>query len=200
MLRGDNPAVATTQPRWTLRLAGVLALVSVVATLASLLLYLDNRRHVDVSYTYADVVAGVLYPCLGVFLVRRRPDNRVGWILVAMWVVGLNGLANQYAVSAVLVHPGLPVATLAAWIAAWAWVPELAVPVFLPVLFPDGRLPSRRWRPFVVVAAVLLATAVLVLAFSKHPIDATEAIFNPWYVGGDDLFKVGVVGVLGSSS
>ena len=98
MLRGDNPAVVTTQPRWTIRAAGVLALVSVVATLASLLLYLDNRRHVDVSYTYADVVAGVLYPCLGAFLVRRRPDNRVGWILVATWVVGLNGLANQYAV------------------------------------------------------------------------------------------------------
>ena len=179
MLRGDNPAVANTHQRWTIRLAGVLALVSVIATVASLLLYLDNRRHVDVNYTYGDVVAGVLYPCLGFFLVRRRPDNLVGWVLVATWVAGLNGLANQYAVSAVLVHPGLPLAALATWFAAWAWVPELAVPVFLPVLFPDGRLPSPRWRPFVVVAAVLLATAVLVLAFSKHPIDANESIFNP---------------------
>jgi signal transduction histidine kinase len=196
-LRGDNPAVANTHPRWTTRLAVVLALVSVVATAASLVLYADNRRHLAVGYTYADVVAGVLYPCLGAFLVQRRPDNRVGWILVATWVVGLNGLANQYAVSAVLVHPGLPLASLAAWTAAWAWVPELAVPVFLPVLFPDGRLPSRRWRPFVALAAVLLATAVLVLAFSKHPIDATDVIFNPWYIGGDDLFRVGIVGVLG---
>jgi signal transduction histidine kinase len=196
-LMGDNPAVTNTHPRWTIRLAGVLALVSVVATLASLFVYVDNRRHLDVSYTYADVVAGVLYPCLGAFLVRRRPDNRVGWVLVATWVVGLNGLANQYAVSAVLVHPGLPLAALAAWFASWAWVPELAVPVFLPVLFPDGRLPSRRWRPFVVAAGVLLATAVLVLAFSRHPIDANEGIFNPVQVGGDQLFLVGVLAVLG---
>ena len=195
--RGDNPAVTTTHTRWTTRLAGVLALVSVVATVASLLLYLDNRRHVDVSYTYADVVAGVLYPCLGAFLLWRRPGNLVGWVLTATWVVGLAGFANQYAASAVLVHPGLPLGAVATWLAAWTWVPELAVPVFLPVLFPDGRLPSRRWRPFVAVATVLLTTAVLVLAFSRHPIDANETIFNPWHVGGDELYRVGVVAVVG---
>jgi signal transduction histidine kinase len=190
--------VAPTNRSWTTRLAVVLALVSVVATVGSLLVYADNRRHLAVGYTYADVVAGVLYPCLGAFLVRRRPDNRVGWVLSATWVVGLNELANQYAVSAVLVHPGLPLASLAAWVASWAWVPELAVPVLLPVLFPDGRLPSRRWRPYVAVALVLLAAAVLLLAFSHHPIDASDQVYNPWSAGqGRLLSQVGVVAVLG---
>jgi hypothetical protein len=84
---------------------------------------------------------------VGFTVARRAPGNPIGWILLvvalAMW---FTGDVEFYSVRAYrLGHPGLPLARLAVFLAVgWIW---MLVLMPLPIaLFPDGRLPSRRWR------------------------------------------------------
>ena len=185
--------------RWAPRVALGFAVVAVISAPLSLWLFLVNRsHHVTVSYLYGDHVAGLLYPVVGAYLLRRRPDNRVGLVFAATSFAGLNGLAGQYAVAAQLVHHGSwPLGDLAAWINAWAWGPELAVPALLVLLFPDGTLASRRWKPVLVAAVVGLAFALVTMAVTYHPIDASQKIYNPWVIShSKTVGHISTVGIL----
>jgi hypothetical protein len=57
----------------------------------------------------------------------------------------------------------------AAWIYSWVWVPALGCIVFLPLLFPSGRLPSPRWSPFAWLSVSLVAAGTIVAALSPAP-------------------------------
>jgi signal transduction histidine kinase len=181
----QNPAVRVSRSsavRGAVLLAAALAALAVLTTAASVALYAYNagRVAVPLHYLFGDAAAGLLYPLTGAFLVSRRPDNRVGWVFAATSVLAVDALANQYAVTAVLVHPGaLPLGGLAAWIGAWGWTPALLVPVLLPLLFPDGSLPSPRWRPWARLVAGVLVVLVVAAMLTPAPIDATDAVLNP---------------------
>jgi signal transduction histidine kinase len=179
-------------------LAAVLAAISVLCALASVAVYAYNVSRIGarVQYLYGDdLVVGVAFPFVGAFLVRRRPGNAVGWVLVATSVLGVNALANQYAVAGLVVSPGsLPGAGFAAWVATWGWTPELAVPVLLPLLFPDGSLPSPRWRPFARVAVACLGVLVAAAMLAPMGIDADHSISNP--VGAGPLFTAIVLAMV----
>ena len=185
--------------RWAPPVALAFAMLAVIAAPLSLWLYLVNRsHHVPVEYLYGDHVAGLLYPLVGAYLLRRRPDNRVGLVFAATSFAGLNGLAGQYAVYAALVHHGSwPLGDLAAWINAWAWAPELVVPALLTLLFPDGTLSSRRWKPVAVAAITGLTLAIVLMAFSRHPIDSSSKIYNPWTITDARWFQhLSVIGIM----
>ncbi|HET7310607.1 MAG TPA: sensor histidine kinase [Mycobacteriales bacterium] len=184
--------------RWAPPVAAAFAFAAVIAAPLSLWLYLANRDQPGVNYLYGDHVAGLLYPVVGAFLLRRRPDNRVGWVFAATSIIGVNGLAGQYAVVSHL-HGGWPLGTFAAWLNAWGWAPELAVPALLPLLFPDGTLASPRWRPVARIAIGALSVTFVALAFSHHPIDASDAIYNPWQLpggAGKALLGVSSLGIM----
>ena len=105
----------------------------------------------------------VSYPALGLLLVSRHPEHPIGWLFCATGLVwGLAHICAEYANYALLAQPGsLPAGQETAWVSAWVWVPFNAICVFLVLLFPDGRLPSRRWLPFawlVGIATVALTT------------------------------------------
>lgn len=178
----ENELVKVSSGRaWLVRGAVASAIVATLATVASLWLYVVNTQlGLAPNYLYGDAVAGLLYPAVGAYLVRRRPDNVVGWIFAATAPLGVTALANQYAVYALLGHPGeLPFGELAAWIAAWGWAPALFVLTLLPLYFPDGTLPSPRWRPYVRVVLGVLAGLVLTAMVAPAPIDASAAVQNP---------------------
>jgi hypothetical protein len=87
------------------------------------------------------------FAIVGFTVARRVPGNPIGWILLAvalaMWLTGDNAF---YAVRAYrLGHPGLPLARLTVFLSVgWIW---MLVLMPLPIaLFPDGHLPSPRWR------------------------------------------------------
>jgi len=108
------------------------------------------------------------YATMGAIVASRRPSNPIGWIFCLNGlVIALAGLAEEYATRGLVSAPGLlEWARVAAWFQNWAGY--LAFPTllgFLVVLFPEGRLPSRRWRwltwGLVAIAATQVASAML---------------------------------------
>jgi hypothetical protein len=95
---------------------------------------------------------------VGALIVSRRTRNAVGWMLL----VSALGWAVQSNATAIVLylHDAGEVTSAAflwlAWLAAYGWVVSFpTVILLLPLLFPDGRLPSRRWRPVLLLALSL---------------------------------------------
>jgi hypothetical protein len=105
----------------------------------------------------------------GGLLAARRPANPIGWLLCGItlgWA--LQEFSFGYAVYGLLAQPGsLPAATPMTLLHVTMEPLILLGAALLFLLFPDGRLPSHRWRP--VLWAGLVATAVLVLAWIVDP-------------------------------
>ncbi len=102
------------------------------------------------------------FAVVGLIIARRQPKNPIGWIMLALAAIYLLGAdAGNYAVFAFrLGHPGVPLARLAVALTQ-CWI---ALPVLLPlpiVLFPDGRLPSRRWRGSLWVYCAVCVTLLI---------------------------------------
>jgi hypothetical protein len=109
----------------------------------------------------------LLFPVAGVVIALRRPGTPIGWLLLAIglgW--GTLAVSVAYADYGLLLHPGsVPAADVSAGISLGAWAPPIGITgTFLLLLFPDGRLPGRRWRPvawlaaFAIVALTIVAT------------------------------------------
>jgi MYXO-CTERM domain-containing protein len=134
--------------------------------------------------TLPDLLAlGML--ALGLLVAHRRPANPVGWIIAGTVVtVGLSDFVESYAVYALYTDPGsLPGGETMALVSNWIFIPALfAAPSMLFLLFPDGKLVSRRWIP--VFWIVILTTCAAI----------TTSIFQP--VLNDPPFE-GVVNPLG---
>jgi hypothetical protein len=115
-----------------------------------------------------DAVAAVAFPMVGAIIASRRPRNPIGWIFCLIGLsLGIATFAAQYAVYALVTEPGaLPAGVFAAWLGTWIWMPGIILgTTFLLLLFPHGRLPSRRWRPvaWISTCAVALGVAVLMV-------------------------------------
>jgi hypothetical protein len=110
--------------------------------------------------------AAVLYAALGALVVRRA-GNVIGWFLLGTGAAtAVMLLASAYAVLGVT-HSGLPAPRLVGLLAEWSFVPVFAGVSFMLILFPTGRLPSPRWRPFATLG--LLVTALTMIGFVVHP-------------------------------
>jgi hypothetical protein len=143
--------------RW---LAWVMCALSLVLTMLSLWLLILILSHPNVpGYLYwaEDTLLAVGYSTVGAVVASRRPGNPVGWVLCSIGLSwGVAHFTSEYATYALLAAPGsLPDAEAAAWIYSWVWVPGLGIIVFLPLLFPNGRLSSPRWRPFAWLSVLL---------------------------------------------
>jgi len=140
---------------------------------------------------------------VGALLVAKRPSNLVGWILAAGGLmVGMFPAGDAYA-AYVMTTRGQPdtLAVLGAWVQSWYWFLLLGLLlVYLPLLFPDGRLPSRRWLPVAVVPGVgLLGLVVLgMLTGTLRGQDVEYRIENPIGIEGlvpvEELPAFGVLG------
>ncbi|HSH60216.1 MAG TPA: hypothetical protein VK988_11360, partial [Acidimicrobiales bacterium] len=110
------------------------------------------------------VVIGFAYPAVGALIARRHPRNAVGWLFIVIgFTQALVAFAFEYATYALDVRPGsLPFGVAMAWLSDWMWFPGYAlILTFLLLLFPNGRLPSRRWRPVAGLAALSFALMAL---------------------------------------
>jgi len=144
--------------------------VVVLAAAAVVLSALASQLRVNIT---AGVVIVLTFAGVGLVIARRQPGNPIGWMMVVFTLVYvLGGAANYYAVLFYrLGHRGLPLAALALLLSAVQVLSFAMVPVVI-LLFPDGRVPGRRWRGAVrayaglvaLVMALILAEAAAALA------------------------------------
>jgi hypothetical protein len=150
------------------RLAWSLWALAFALTTLSLVLLVLNLSHpgTHVFDWWLGNALVVIDATVGAIVASRRPENPVGWLLCLAGVtISTSSFASQYAIYALLARPGsLPAGEALAWIAAWQLPIMNGIPVLYLLLFPTGRLPSRRWRPvawltvaFVIVGVVLSA-------------------------------------------
>jgi hypothetical protein len=130
-----------------------------------------NVTYWDFSDVLGDVVNMAL-PVGGFVLVSRRPGNRIGWLALALGLtLGLRNFADQYEQRALVAAPGSwPDGPAALWVSEWIWLIALALAAFQFLLFPTGRLRSRRWRPaaWFVGAVFALSTAVVMAGAARQ--------------------------------
>jgi hypothetical protein len=106
-------------------------------------------------------------------LAGRRPANPVGWLLGGWGLVMAFGtFTGAYVNQALVRHPGsLPAANWVGWAEGVVWHPAFALLAFLLLLFPHGRLPSRRWRPFAWFTAAVYLTLSLAAALAPGAVE-----------------------------
>jgi len=126
------------------------------ALLALLILAVGSiLRSPDASSFLLFALIAAPFALVGALVASRRPRNPIGWLFLAFAVVAaFAASADRYASYALVEHPSsLPGGDWAAWLASGIWHPAFGFFVFAFLLFPDGRLPSARWRPVAWIAA-----------------------------------------------
>jgi signal transduction histidine kinase len=143
------------------------ALVLLLSAANAVLHLLDGGRSwaAEFGFPGAGIAVGLVFASVGALVASRQPRNAVGWLFLAAgfsWTLAT--AAQQYAIRAVLVRPGtLPGGLTAAWLGSWVFVAVVPLlGVFLPLLFPNGKLPSPRWRIFARVIGVVAIVAIVI--------------------------------------
>jgi len=183
----DRRSPAPGVPRWA---PGVLALLGVGCTLAAAAIgaFTDAGRAIDAG----DATLGLLYPLVAALVLSRSPGNRVGWLLMVSVVTGPYLLGVQY-----LLLSGErsgPLFTVAAWLGAWGFVPYFVIVALVPLYFPDGTLPSPRWRPFARALGTLVVLGTLAAMFRDAPLDYVPDVRNPWGIP-DATWVLAILGI-----
>ncbi|MEJ7629929.1 MAG: hypothetical protein WKF54_10100 [Nocardioidaceae bacterium] len=108
------------------------------------------------------------FPLVGLLIVRVKPRNTIGWLLMGIGLLwGLIVLADSYASYGLLVNPGsLPGPVVVAALNEGSWAPGIGLMgTFLILLYPDGHLPSRRWAPVAWLSAVTIVVLTVAIDF-----------------------------------
>jgi len=159
----------------------------VCATLAAFSLLMPTGGRGESPLVFLQFLTfAMAFVTVGALVASRRPENLVGWLVLAIgFDVVLGSFVARYADYALLVRPdSLPGGEPAAWVAEWLLAPVFDLLALVLVLFPDGRLPSRRWRPFVWLIVINAVVAVFARAFSPGPLEEFPGTQNPLGIEG----------------
>lgn len=179
-------------------MGGLLALLAILSGVGGAVLHAVNAsagRGFPTSFWLLSAVGAVAFGAAAAGLVRRGGAVALARLTGGIGAgQGLSLLAREYAV----VGP-LPGDGIALWLGSWVWAPAfVSVAALLPLVLPDGRLPSRRWRPALALSVVtVVAQAVLwaVTPYDRQDVPfGFRALTNP--VGVEAAAHPAVVAVL----
>ena len=206
---GQDSAAGRRRSRAASWLAWSLVVLSVALLLGGIALARTAGSGAAVELTYgsaAELDSAILnlatvltFSVVGAIIASRHPRNAIGWIFCGMGlVVGLNVLAHGYVESWLAGGSGIrSLAETAAWFSSWSWTLWIYVPTtFLLLLFPDGRLPSPRWRPVAWCAVLGLIGFLAGYTLNPGPLEDFPQIVNPYGVDSPVLEAVGVAGAI----
>lgn len=161
-----------------------------VAMLLFVLLLSFLSRHADSPLEegatgFLFVLPMLAFPTVGAVVASRRPLHPVGWLFLAVGLLfAVGGLAPAYVEYDRYVNPGvLPATRLFVWSISWIDTMVFLSIAFLLLLFPTGKLPSRRWRP------------VLWLAIGTSSIAFVTSAFKPGLIWPDTLRMENPLGI-----
>ena len=186
--RGDGGARAAFLLAWSL--AGL----SVAMFVASVpLLVLARSAHIPSSWeanlTVGDLLGGVIFlifPLVGALIASRRPRNAIGWILLAeglLWM--FLGMTDYYGLYGVARPGSVPFPVGVAAVNNFMWVPAVGLlGTYVFLLFPDGRLPSRRWRPLAWLSGTVIVLVSVLVGLTPGGLQNLGGIRNPYALEG----------------
>ncbi len=187
----QDRAVRGMSARTASWLAWSLAGLSVVMAAASVALYIATRSVEPPSTwgTGGDSAVLILllpflaFPLVGALIASKRPENPIGWICLAVgiiWMISL--ISTSYGLYGLVVRPdSVPFPAAIGSLGEWMWVPAVGLlGTYLILLFPDGRVPSRRWLPLAWLSGAVIFLASAGFALSPGPMDGLPGIPNPF--------------------
>jgi MFS family permease len=137
-----------------------------------------------VDLTLGNLLAGasfLIFPLVGAMIASRRPRNPIGWLCLAIGLLwAFSGLLDYYNVYGMARPGSLPFPLAMAWVNNWLWVPSVGLlGTYVFLLFPDGRLPSRRWRPLAWLCGTVIGLVSFGFAFGPGPLEDLGGVQNP---------------------
>jgi hypothetical protein len=154
-----------TNHRLAYWLAWATCALSLTHTVLNFLLIALNVSLNVPSYVFWPELTAIAvgYSVIGAIIASRLPNHPIGWICCAIGIIAaVDHFGGEYALYALLAHPhGLLGGKAMLWLQGWFWMLSVGLIVFLLLLFPTGRLPSRRWRPFAWMSVAVISMGVL---------------------------------------
>jgi hypothetical protein len=142
----------------------VCALSLAFTALSFLLITLILRLNTPIYFFWLGLtVLAIGYSVIGAIIASRLPNHPIGWLLCAIGLVAaMDHFAGEYAVYALLARSeALSGGQAMLWLQSWFWMLFVGLTVFLLLLFPNGRLPSGRWRPFAWASVAIISVGVI---------------------------------------
>src|SRR5918995_1265648 len=170
-------------------LAWSVCVLSLVLAALGLVLLDLNRSHPGVptfELAFQGTVMVAAWSAVGVLIASRRPAHPIGWLFCALGLSsGVQLFCGEYAIYALVVERGaLPGSQVSVWITCWLWVQTNVLVAFMTLLFPDGKLPSPRWRAIVWLNGVMAVAGSFSAAVFPRARPFIEAIDNPFGLQG----------------
>jgi hypothetical protein len=131
------------------------------------------------------VALPIPFAAVGALIAARRPDHRIGWLLlVGALAISTAQLSWSYVQYGLDTGKPLPGAAVVGWVGNWIPWPALAAFALLLLLFPEGQPPSPRWQP--VAWAMVGWCAVIMVFLAVYPtLIAAPELANPFGLSGD---------------
>jgi hypothetical protein len=135
------------------------------------------------SAVFIFLVPFLPFPLVGALIASRRPENPIGWMCLAaglLWMLSI--FTGAYAVYGLLVSPdSVPFPAAIGSLTEWLWAPCLGLlGTYMILLFPNGELPSRRWRPLAWLSGAAIALASAGLVFEPTSFADLGGVRNPF--------------------
>ena len=120
---------------------------------------------------------------MGALIASRRPENPIGWICLAVGLLFmLLGMIDYYSIYGVASPGSVPFPVAIGTLSnQWLWLPTVGLlGIYLLLLFPDGRLPSRRWRPLAWFSGAVIVLLSVAEGLAPGPLENQGGVRNPF--------------------
>jgi hypothetical protein len=163
-----------TRARWVALPIAVLSVGLSVAAVGLAARNGEGPAELVANHHAIGIVTAIGMAVLGALIADRKPRNPIGWLMsLSGLLLGVFSFNQQYAPLAVA--ESLPLVGLSSWLATWTALPGIAITITSSLqLFPDGRLPSPRWRPVAWVSAAAAVVPAMVIAVRAWPVRGPE--------------------------
>jgi signal transduction histidine kinase len=171
---GIRPSRRAAAGGTAVAVAWAVGAVVVGCAVAGVLLELERSSTTVSGRDYWPLMVAVClaYGLPGALLLASGHAPRIAAITASIGVVfGLTVAGTGVAVANPDVEPLV-------WLVSWIWIPAYCAVFLLLLYLPDGRLPSRRWRPLAIVAPIAIAAMAIGTALGPYPLDDLPAAYG----------------------